>query len=217
MMAPRWARKTYGLFNVFIFLGGLLLFIGLRQAVPPWKYLSAAGILLSAAVIVGEVKSYKELIRLFDLRKLSGNGYYYGVISLLLGLLWGISFRGSLNIPLLPVEATLFALTATLTGTVEEIIFRGYIQLKLRKNGLLLSVVATSALHTFFKCFVFLILPPVYATNYLHFALWTFSMGCLLGLLKEYGHSTWIPVSGHAFFDLIVYGDKMVNAWWIWR
>jgi membrane protease YdiL (CAAX protease family) len=52
--------------------------------------------------------------------------------------------------------------------------------------------------------------------NNFYFALWTFTMGCLLGWLKAYGRSTWIPVAGHAFFDLVVYGDKMVNAWWIW-
>lgn len=216
MMARPLARKVHGIVPVVVFLTGLLLFVGLRQLASLWKYLSLAGILLSTAGLVGEATSYKDLIRLFDLKKLSGNDYYYLVISLLLGLLWGISFRAYLDLSLLPEKATLLALTAMLTGTAEEIIFRGYIQLKLRKMGIVGSVTAGSALHTFYKCFIFWILPPVYEINYLSFALWTFSMGCLLGWLKEHGHSTWVPVGGHDVFDLVVYGDKRINAWWFW-
>jgi len=89
-------------------------------------------------------------------------------------------------------------------------------QKKLLKTGIVPAICATSALHTFYKCFVFLVLPPVVATDYLYFALITFSLGCLLGLLKVYGRSTWAPLSGHALFDLIAYGDKMIYAWWIW-
>lgn len=216
MMARPLARKVHGIVPVVVFLTGLLLFVGLRQLASPWKYLSLAGMLLSAVVLVAEVTSYKDLAGLFGLKKLSGNDDYYLGISVLLGLLWGISFRAYLELPLLPEKGTLLALTAMLIGGVEEIIFRGYIQLKLRKMGILGSVTASSALHTFYKCFIFWTLPPVYDTHYLYFALWTFSMGCLLGLLKEYGRSTWVPVWGHAVFDLVVYGDKKINAWWIW-
>lgn len=216
MMTSLAVRKDPPVIYLLAFFGGLLLFTGLRQLAFPWKYFSIAGILLSATVLAAEAKSCKDLLRLFDLKKLSGNGYYYGVICLLLGLLWGISFRDYLDISLLPEKASLFAFTAMLTGGVEEIIFRGYIQLKLKNKGILLAVILTSLVHTFYKCFVFRTLPPLYPTNYLYFALWTFTMGCLLGWCKEYGRSTLVPVSGHALFDLIVYGDKMVNAWWIW-
>lgn len=215
-MTSIWARKGLSFMYALAFLGGLLLFIGLRPMASPWKYLSLAGILLPAAVLATEVKSYKDLVRLFDLKKLSGNGYYYEVICILLGLLWGISFRDYLDISLLPVKVSLFAFTAMTTGAVEEIIFRGYVQQKLQNKSILWPVILTSAAHTFYKCFIFWVLPPVYYTDYLYFALWTFTMGCLLGLLKEYGRSTWVPVSGHAFFDLIVYGDKMINTWWVW-
>lgn len=211
------AGKGHALMDVLVFISGLLAFIALRQLTSPWKYLSVAGILLSGTVLATEVKNYKDLFRLFDLKKVSGNGYYYWVICLLLGLLWGIGFRDYLDISLLPKKGSLFAFTAMLTGGVEEVIFRGYIQLKLRNKGIFWAVVITSAAHTFYKCFIFWTLPSIYPTDYLYFALWTFTMGCLLGLLKEYGRSTVVPVSGHALFDLIVYGDKMVNAWWIWR
>jgi membrane protease YdiL (CAAX protease family) len=210
------ARKDHAIVYALVFFGGLLLFIGLRQLVSPWKYLSMAGILFSAAVIVAEVKTFNDLVKLFDLKKLSGKGHYFLIISILLGLLWGITFRDYLHIPMLPQKIVLFAFTAMLTGGIEEIIFRGYIQLKLQKTGVFWSVLGTSGMHTFYKCFIFWVLPPVYYTDYFYFALWTFTMGCLLGWLKAYGRSTWIPVAGHAFFDLVVYGDKMVNAWWIW-
>lgn len=209
-------KKSHSYIAVLVFFSGLLLFIALRQFASPWKYLSVSGILLSAAVLAFEARSYKDLTRLFDLKKLSGDGYYYGVICLLLGLLWGIGFRDYLGISLLPEKATLFALTAMVTGAFEELIFRGYIQLKLQNKGIFWAVILTSLAHTFYKCFIFWTLPPVYATDYLYFALWTFTMGCLLGYLKQYGRSTLVPVSGHALFDLIAYGDKMVNAWWVW-
>lgn len=215
-MASIAEKKGQSFLYVLVFFAGLLLFVGLRQTGSPWKYLSVAGILLSAMVIATEVKTHKDLAGLFDLKKVSGHGWYYLVICMLLGLLWSISFRDYLNLSLLPVKFTLFAFTAMLIGMVEELIFRGYIQLKLRKMGILQSVIGAAGLHTFYKCFIFWVLPPVYYTDYFYFALWTFSMGCLLGALKEYGRSTWVPVSGHSFFDLIVYGDKMINAWWIW-
>jgi membrane protease YdiL (CAAX protease family) len=216
MRASLTAKKDLSLIYVLVFFGGLLLFVGLRQLTSPWKYLSLAGFLLSAVVIAAEVKTLQDLVRLFNLKKVSGNGYYYMVISLLLGLLWGISFRDYLGISQLPVRIALFAFTAMLTGGVEEVVFRGYIQLKLRNKGILWSAIIASAMHTFYKCFIFWTLPPVYYTNYLYFALWTFSMGCLLGGLKEYGRSTYVPVAGHALFDLVVYGDKMINTWWVW-
>jgi membrane protease YdiL (CAAX protease family) len=101
-------------------------------------------------------------------------------------------------------------------GSVEELIFRGYIQRKLRDVGIVVSIVGASAMHTFYKCFIFIVLPSIHQTDYLWLSIWTFCIGCLLGVLKEYSANTMVAVSWHASFDLVVYGDGMVDSWWVW-
>jgi hypothetical protein len=68
MRASLTAKKDLSLIYMLVFFGGLLLFVGLRQLTSPWKYLSLAGFLLSAVVIVAEVKTWQDLERLFDLK-----------------------------------------------------------------------------------------------------------------------------------------------------
>jgi len=209
-------RKVHSIIYALAFFTGLMIFIWLWQMNPPWKFLSLAGIFVCSSLIVYQVNSFNDLARIFDLRKVSGHAYYYGAISILIGLLWALIFRDYLPIPLLPSRITSFALTAMAIGSVEEIIFRGYIQQKLRSSGMVVSILGASALHTFYKCFLFLVLPAIHPTDYFVLLTWTFPMGCLLGLLKEYSRNTLVPLSGHATFDLITYGDGAIDSWWVW-
>jgi len=68
------AKKGFAIFEALVFFSGILMFVGLRQVGPPWKYLSLAGILLPVVLVVMEVKTSRELARVFGLGKLTATG-----------------------------------------------------------------------------------------------------------------------------------------------
>jgi membrane protease YdiL (CAAX protease family) len=166
--------------------------------------------------MVSEIKTVEDFAVLLGVRRFWGNAWYFLIISILFGLLLGFIFRDYQDIHLFPVKLIWFALPAMAIGSVEELIFRGYIQRKLRDVGIVVSIVGASAMHTFYKCFIFIVLPSIHQTDYLWLSIWTFCIGCLLGVLKEYSANTMVAVSWHASFDLVVYGDGMVDSWWVW-
>ena len=215
-MTKKAGTKIHSLGYVLSFFVGILIFTGLLQAKSPWYYLSFIGVLISVAVIVNEIRTVNDFVVLLGLKRFSGNAWYFFCVSILFGVFWGIIFRDYLDIRLLPVKIIWFALPAMAIGSVEELIFRGYIQQKLRNVGTVVSIVGGSAMHTFYKCFIFIVLPPIHPTDFFWLSIWTFCIGCVLGVLKEYSANTQVPIAGHATFDLIVYGDGMVDSWWVW-
>jgi membrane protease YdiL (CAAX protease family) len=208
--------KSLPIVQAILFIFGLLIFISSFQMKFPWSGFSMAGILLSVVVISMDVNSVKDYFIIFDLKTFSKYFFYFLAISILVGLFWGLVFRHYLNLQLIPAKLEYFTFTAMAIGSVEELIFRGYIQRKLQNLGIALSVVGASLMHTLYKCFIFLILPAVHQTDFFYLFVWTLSVGCISGTLKEFSGNTLVPVSGHAAFDLMVYGDGMVDTWWVW-
>jgi membrane protease YdiL (CAAX protease family) len=110
----------------------------------------------------------------------------------------------------------MIGLSAAAVGCTEELIFRGFLQQQLRKINVVLAVVVATASHTGYKIAFFAALSPVHAVNLKFLLVWTFIVGLIFGILKEYSGSTLTPVAGHASFDLLVYGDSSINPWWLW-
>ncbi len=203
-------------FRALIFFSGILIFMGFLQLKSPWNCFSVAGICISGAILVQGISSVNDLINLFGVKSISRHIGYFLVISILIGSFWSIVFRHYLNIPLFPERLTRFVFIAVTIGAVEELIFRGYLQRLLRNMGILVSILGASALHSLYKCSIFLILPAKHPTDYFYLFIWTFGVGCISGTLKEISGNTLVSVAGHATFDLIAYGDGLVDTWWIW-
>jgi membrane protease YdiL (CAAX protease family) len=208
--------KSFALVQAILFIAGLLMFICAIQMKFPWNGFSLAGILLSGIVVSTDIKSFTDIFVTLDLKTYSKYFCYFLVISILVGIFWGLVFRHYLNIQLIPGKLGYFTFTAMAIGSVEELIFRGYIQKKLRNLGIAISIIVASLMHTGYKCFIFLILPAVHQTDFFYLFVWTLGVGCISGTLKEFSGNTIVPVTGHAAFDLMAYGDGMVDTWWVW-
>jgi len=215
-MHDKQTAQTGSIFQSLIFFCGLLIFICFIQLEFPRNLCSVLGIILSGRIILSEIRSFKDLPCIFDVKKPTEYFGYFFAVSILLGLFWGIVFRQSLNIPIIPEKPGYFAFIAMAIGMVEELIFRGYIQRKLRNIGIVFSIFGASLMHAFYKCFIFIILPVIHPTDFFYLFIWTFVVGSILGALKEFSGNSLVPVSGHAMFDLIVYGDGRIDTWWVW-
>ncbi len=217
-MFLKWVKseKSLTLAKTLLFLSGLLIFICLFQLRFPWSGFSVLGILLSGFAITRDIKYYKDFFTLFDIDRFREYFSYFIVISILIGLFWGLVFRHYLNIQIIPGKLGYFTFTAMAIGTVEELIFRGYVQRQLRNLGIIVSILGASLIHSLYKCLIFIVLPTIHPTDFFNLFIWTFGVGCLSGILKELSANTMVPVSGHAVFDLVVYGDGIVDRWWVW-
>lgn len=215
-MKVSFGKISFSLIQAELFFCSVLIFVGFLQLPYPFYFLSLAGVMLAVLILSRELNSFRHILVLFDLKKFSGYAIFFLINSILLGIFLGLVFRNYLHITMLSGRLRLFSLTAMAIGMCEELIFRGYIQRKLRNSGLLTAIGGAAIFHTLYKCFVFMVIPPVFHTDFLWLVVLTSVVGCIMGLLKEFSGTTWVPMAGHATFDLIVYGDGMVAAWWVW-
>ena len=209
-------EKLNSLNSALLFFGCILLFIALMISRKPWPYFSVIAVAGCLWVIAHEIKSYFDIPAIFDIKKLTRKSNFYLIAALLMGIGLGFAFRNSLSINLIPAKIGWFAIAAVLIGVTEEVIFRGYFQRKLQCFGVIFSIVIASAMHTFYKCFLFIVLPSVHPTDFFWLASLTFTVGCVSGIFKAATHNTIIPVTGHAAFDFISYSDGMIDTWWVW-
>jgi membrane protease YdiL (CAAX protease family) len=177
---------------------------------------SMAGLLAAAVIIVRNSSSGKKVKLLFGFNQVSGKVLIYLVISLLFGILIAVAYRKYQYSSVLPARLTYIAILAALTGSLEEIIFRGFIQGYTRQISILFSIVFAILAHTAYKCSLFMAHQSVYETNILFLMKWTIYGGIVFSILREYSNNILPPIIGHAVFDIIVYGDYLHSPWWLW-
>ena len=198
------------------FLTGILVFTYFITGDKSSVVLALAGIGLSLGILVLKIKSGCSLTMAFGFgSQLKGKILYAG-IAILAGLLLGMVYRQSLRTGLLPQRLVWFALFASLIGSTEELIFRGFIQTNLRKINASVAVIISAAAHTIYKLVLFWSLDPGMAINFRGLVIWTFIGGIIFGTIRELSGNTVFPVISHAVFDIVVYGDNLILPWWIW-
>lgn len=198
------------------FLTGILVFTFFITDDKRSVILALAGIGLSFSILVLKIKSGCSLTMAFGFSaQLKGKLLYAG-ISILAGLLLGMVYRQSLKTGVLPQRLVSFALLASLIGSTEELIFRGFMQTNLRKINAAAAVLISAAAHTIYKLVLFWSLDPGMAINFRGLVIWTFIGGVVFGIIRELSGNTVFPVISHAVFDVVVYGDNLILPWWIW-
>ena len=133
-----------------------------------------------------------------------------------IGVLLGGAYRTYKGLPPSPSALGGFAIMAATIGGIEELVYRGFIQTGLRRDGRVAAVAFAAAGHTAYKCLLFAWRPEVAAADFGFLAVSTFLAGILLGSLRETTHSVWPPVLAHAAFDLMLYGALDDAPWWVW-
>jgi hypothetical protein len=178
----------------------------------PYRLFSFAGLILPAFFMSRQLPAVK--IPLF-LKKFNFRNAFYILVGIILGFLIAFLYRNSRRIPISDSIQT-FAAVAALIGIFEEVVFRGFIQGRLKEVNVVFSILFGSFSHTVYKCCLFLspVMPGKIDIFFLTF--WTFCCGLLFGLLKHFSKSTIPPALAHAVFDILVYGQCLTAPWWVW-
>ncbi|MEA3461801.1 MAG: CPBP family intramembrane glutamic endopeptidase [Bacteroidota bacterium] len=201
--------------DVFLSFLGILLFAGFIHHPFPYKLIAIGGLAVTAAVIGFSTRDMT-LLEAFGIGQLNRRILLYTIIAIGLGILLGTLTRNRFEMTLLPAGFTGVAFVAPLVGSVEELVFRGYIQGHLRPAGKGLSIVTGSTTHTCYKLLVILSLATPLQFDFFFLILWTFVGGLLFGILRELSGSTFPPVIAHAVFDVVLYGTMLTAPVWVW-
>ncbi len=99
----------------------------------------------------------------------------------------GLRHRRGLELPLLPAGGLeIFVAVACLIGVTEELVYRGWLQGRLRALGWPVAVVAAAAPHAAYKSALFAWPPGPAEVDCAVIAGWTFVGGVVSGLLRQF-------------------------------
>jgi membrane protease YdiL (CAAX protease family) len=195
---------------------GLMIFSYFIHHKFPVRFLSYGALIWVAFLINRHLKSMADLKRVTGEFSISWKALLYIILGISSGILLALFYRWHLDIALFPHSLLPFALIAALIGSMEELVFRGFIQEQVRNINGLFSILFSAFSHTGYKCCLFL--SPVIASgiDIGFLAFWTFAAGILLGTLRHFSKSVWPSLIAHALFDILVYGECLRVPWWVW-
>jgi membrane protease YdiL (CAAX protease family) len=201
--------------DALLAFAGILLFAGFIHRNFPCKFLAIGGLLFTGAVIAFSTRkgSLREALGISSLNR---RIILISLAAIVLGTLLGIWTRRRFELTLVPAGLTGVAVVAPLIGAVEELLFRGYLQGRLRPAGRALAIVTASAMHTSYKLLVILSLAAPMQFEFFFLIFWTFIGGILFGILREASGHVLPPLLAHAAFDIILYGSLPVPPVWVW-
>jgi len=182
----------------------------------PWIAMGAAGLLAAAFCIQRSIASLRGIPPLFGL-----SGSWKALIISLAGFAVGVGLGaidrfsfGTAPLPGLAFQP--FAFAACATGAAEELVYRGWMQGRLRVLGWPAAVLISAAAHTAYKTALFALPPFPVNVYYPSLVVFTFTVGALFGLSREFSRSVYPAVAAHVAFDLMVYGAMAQAPWWVW-
>ena len=118
---------------------------------------------------------------------------------------------------LFPTAVTKFVIIAPLIGISEELLFRGYIQGRIRESSRIISIVVAAAGHTIYKYIVLKTLSVPVEIELLFLVKWTLIGGLIFGILRDQANSVFPPCLAHGCFDILVYGGFDSAPVWVWQ
>lgn len=183
----------------------------------PTNVLGVAGLLLAGVVVARSLFEAEDPTTLLGFAVRSRQTLLYSLVGGGLGAGCAGLHRAEMGMSLLPAgRGEVFAVVACLIGATEELVYRGWLQGRLRGLGRPVAVVAAALAHAAYKTSLFAWPPENYASDLWVLGCWTFAGGVIFGLLREISRSVVPPVVAHAVFDLVVYGAVARAPWWVW-
>ena len=180
------------------------------------RALSAGGLLAAASVLVASLRAASAPGELLGLSAWSRRTQVCVLVGAILGLGLGVACRLGYGYSALPPFVGSIGYVAAVVGSTEELVYRGYVQGRLRRWGWLWAAAAAALGHTAYKLALFALPPAGVTVNYWFLGVATFGVGMLLGGLRQASTSVLPPIVLHAVFDIAVYGDRLEAPWWLW-
>lgn len=195
---------------------GMCLFALFVHGGGAWMLASLAGLIITADAVWHTLRTESAPAAALGLAPPSRKVVLYVVAGCALGIAFGVLFRTVREMGPLPAGLGRFALVAASVGAVEELVFRGFVQGRLKRLGWPAAVVLAAAAHTAYKSALFAFPPEGAAIDYGFLALWTLIGGAAFGLLRQASGSVLAPLAAHVLFDIVVYGELARAPWWVW-
>lgn len=182
----------------------------------PVRLISFASLIAASLIIAKDLRSPEDFKKIFG-RFVSANAtLLFCATGLAAGILFAILYRWHLGIRLFPGSLRAFAYIAALIGCVEELVYRGYVQVSANRINATFSIFFSSISHTGYKCCLFFSPAIVVSTNIGFLAFWTFIAGIILGTIRHISNSIYPTLAAHILFDILVYGEYVAAPWWVW-
>ena len=195
---------------------GMVLFALFVRSGLPLVVMAAVGLVVTAVAVAHAFRAEPTPAAILGFLPFSRKVVAYVAVGCALGAALGVIFRIVREMGPLPSGLGRFVFVAVLIGAAEEVLYRGYIQGRLRRLGWVVAVPLAAAAHTAYKVSLFA-LPPEGVTIDLEFlAVWTLIGGALFGALRQLSGSVLPPLAAHVLFDIVVYGEHAQAPWWVW-
>lgn len=202
--------------DVLLVLAGLFLF-ALYVHERSWLVvISFAGLFLAALSLVIFFKNAKESISVFGSLRFTPGAIGFLITGILAGGILGVCYRYFFFDTRFPVPLTAFAIISPLIGITEELLFRGYLQGRIRELNRVLAIVVAALGHTTYKFIVLRSLPDPSGIDFPFLIIWTMIGGLIFGILRDLSDSVLPPSLAHGCFDVIVYGGFVSAPVWVW-
>ncbi len=198
-----------------IILAGIIIFSSFSHNKFLPFTISLTGLFVAAIIMARNTGSIKKFKSLFGFNPVSGIFFIYLSISLLFGILLGIIYNNYQHNFVLPGKLTHIAILAALIGSLEELIFRGFLQGYTRQISILFSICFATFAHTVYKSSLFIFHHSHPGTDIIFLMKWTIIAGIVFSIIREYSNNIFPSLMGHAIFDIIVYGDYIYSPWWV--
>jgi membrane protease YdiL (CAAX protease family) len=196
---------------------GMVLFAIFSHQGLPWTIISACGLLVAAVAIEQSFRSATCPVALLGFSQCSHRVVLFAAVGCAIGTGFGLLYRISQGMPMLAAGGPeIFVAVACLIGATEELVYRGWVQGRIRVLGWPAAVVFAAAAHAAYKMALFAWPPELMDINFSFVALWTFTGGIIFGLIREFSGSVVPPMFAHMTFDLLVYGAVASAPWWVW-
>ena len=202
--------------DVLLVLAGLFLF-ALYVHERSWLVvISFAGLFLAALSLVIFFRDTKQGTLVFGSLRFTPGAIGFLITGIVVGGILGICYRYFYFPTLLPVSLTTFAIISPMIGITEELLFRGYLQGRIREQHRLLAIVIAALGHTTYKFIVLRSLPDPSGIDFPFLIIWTMIGGLIFGILRDLSDSVLPPALAHGCFDVIVYGSFVSAPVWVW-
>jgi membrane protease YdiL (CAAX protease family) len=209
-------RRRSSLIESIICSLALMIFSFFITFALPLKIISFSSLLVVAYIFSKNIKTITDFTKITGPLPDTEKTILYLFTGAVGGLALAIFYRWYLGIPLVPGTVKWFAAVAALIGSIEELVFRGYLQDSVRKSGTLLSITFSTLSHTGYKCCLFISPMAVNKVDIGFLAIWTIIAGMIFGTIRHYSKSIIPPLTGHALFDIWVYAGFVKAPWWVW-
>jgi membrane protease YdiL (CAAX protease family) len=182
----------------------------------PLRLVSFSALVLVSYMLGRQLRTFKDICRKKSDTVTFFPHLIFVIVGFVSGILLAMFYRWYLEISFLPESIHWFVIIAALIGSVEELVFRGFLQEQVKSFNGPFSVLFSTISHTGYKCCLFLAPGAAAGIDIPNLAFWTFLFGLLFGTIRHLSKSILPSMIAHALFDILVYAEFTEAPWWVW-